>query len=129
MLAELLELPHVAVVSELEVGDGALVAGRDVEGGKEVVECPMPALLTCQKGLNEPRYAALKGIMAAKRKPVEKVEVASLGIEEGADPFYSVESLELPPAKAAGTIIQGEGDAAAAAAELVKLLREEAKAI
>jgi electron transfer flavoprotein beta subunit len=93
------------------------------------VESPIPALITCQKGLNEPRYAALKGIMAAKKKPVEKIEVASFGIEEGADPFYRVESLTLPPEKAAGTIIKGEDDPSAAAAELVKLLREEAKAI
>ena len=129
MLAGLLDLPHVVNVLELEVGDGSLTAGRDVEGGKEKLESPLPSLVTCQKGLNEPRYAALKGIMAAKKKPVEKIEVASLGVDEGASGFYKVEKLELPPAKAAGTIIQGEDDAAAAAAELVKLLREEAKAI
>jgi electron transfer flavoprotein beta subunit len=129
MLAELLDLPHVGNITALEVGDGTLAATREVEGGKEQVESPLPAVLTCQKGLNEPRYAALKGIMAAKKKPVDKVEVASLGIEEGAEPFYAVERLELPPAKAAGTIIQGENDPAAAAAELVKLLRDEAKAI
>ena len=129
MLAELLDVPHVAIVTELEVGDDSLKAGRDVEGGKEIVESPLPALVTCQKGLNEPRYAALKGIMAAKKKPVEKIEVANLGVDEGSGGFYRVEKLELPPAKAAGTIIQGEDDAATAAAELVKLLREEAKAI
>ena len=67
--------------------------------------------------------------MAAKRKPVEKVEVASLGVEEGADPFYAVRAVALPPAKEAGTIIQGEDDPAGAAAQLVKLLREGAKAI
>ena len=129
MLAELLDLPHVVNVLELEVGDGSLAAVRDVEGGREKLESPLPALITCQKGLNEPRYAALKGIMAAKKKPVEKIEVVSLGVEEGSGGFYKAENLELPPAKAAGTIIQGEDDAAAAAAELVKLLREEAKAI
>ena len=129
MLAVLLDLPSVAIVTKLEVGDGSLTAEREVEGAKEVVESPMPALITCQKGLNEPRYAALKGIMAAKKKPVEEIDVSSLGIEEGADPFYQVESLTLPPEKAAGTIIQGEDDPSAAAAELVKLLREEAKAI
>jgi electron transfer flavoprotein beta subunit len=129
MLAELLDLPHLANVSELEVDDGSLTAGSDIEGGREKAESPLPALLTCQKGLNEPRYAALKGIMAAKKKPVEKIEVASLGVDEAAGGFYQVEKLELPPEKAAGTIIQGEDDAAAAAAELVKLLREEAKAI
>lgn len=129
MLAEMLGIPHVANVTELEVGDSSLTAGRDVEGGREVVECSMPALLTCQKGLNEPRYAALKGIMAAKRKPVDKIEVASLGIDETTDSFYTVRSLELPPPKSEGTIIQGEDDPAAAAAQLVNLLRSEAKAI
>ncbi|HSN54367.1 MAG TPA: electron transfer flavoprotein subunit beta/FixA family protein, partial [Candidatus Sulfomarinibacteraceae bacterium] len=129
MLAELLGIPHVANVTKLEVGDGSLKAGRDVEGGQEQVSSPLPALLTCQKGLNEPRYAALKGIMAAKRKPVDKVEVASLGIDEGADPFYVRRSLELPPPKSGGTIIQGEDDPAGAAAQLVNLLRTEAKAI
>ena len=129
MLAQLLDIPHVSNVTELEVGDASLTAGRDVEGGRERVESPLPALVTCQKGLNEPRYAALKGIMAAKKKPVDKVEVASLGIEEGADPFYVVTGIALPPEKSAGIIIKGEDDPAAAAAELVKLLRDEAKAI
>jgi electron transfer flavoprotein alpha/beta subunit len=67
--------------------------------------------------------------MAAKRKPVEKVEVASLGVAEGADPFYAVRNIALPPDKESGTIIQGEDDPTGAAAQLVKLLREEAKAI
>lgn len=129
MLAQILDIPHVANVTDLEVGDASLTAEREIEGGKEKIESPLPALITCQKGLNEPRYAALKGIMAAKKKPVDKVEVASLGIEEGADPFYAVTGLELPPPKSAGTIIKGEDDPSAAAAQLVKLLREEAKAI
>jgi len=129
MLAEMLGIPHVANVTKLDMGDGSFTAGRDVEGGQEQVECPLPALITCQKGLNEPRYAALKGIMAAKRKPVDKIAVADLGVEEGADPFYTVRSLELPPPKSEGTIIQGEDDPAGAAAQLVNLLRSEAKAI
>ena len=129
MLAELLDLPHVAGITSLELGDGTLVAGRDVEGGRETIACPMPAVLTCHKGLNEPRYAALKGIMAAKRKPVDKLTVASLGVTEGADPYYRVRGLELPPGKSSGTILQGEDDPAGAAAKLVRLLRDEAKAI
>jgi len=128
MLAELLDLPHVTNVTKLETGESSAVAYREIEGGQEVVEVPLPFVLTAQKGLNEPRYAALKGIMAAKRKPVEKIQVADLGIEEGTDPFTVIQSLELPPAKQAGKIIQGEDDPKAAAAELVKLLREEAKA-
>ena len=129
MLAELLDIPHVTSITKLEVGDASLSAGRDVEGGQEQVECSMPALITCQKGLNEPRYAALKGIMAAKRKPVDKIEVATLGIDEATDATYNVRSLELPPPKSEGTIIQGEDDPAGAAAQLVNLLRSEAKAI
>jgi len=129
MLAELLDLPHVSNAITLEVGDASLTAGRDVEGGRETVESPLPALVTCQKGLNEPRYAALKGIMAAKRKPVEKVEVAALGVDESAGGFYAVRALELPPGKAAGKLIQGEDDPAGAAAELVRMLREDAKVI
>ncbi len=129
MLAQMLDLPHVSGITSLEIADGSLTAGREVEGGKEVVGSPMPALLTCQKGLNEPRYAALKGIMAAKRKPVEKIEVADLGIDETAGGAYAVRSLELPPEKGAGTILQGEDDPAGAAGQLVQLLRNEAKAI
>jgi len=129
MLAEMLDVPHVGTITELEVADGGFKAARDVEGGQEKVEGPIPVLLTCQKGLNEPRYAALKGIMAAKRKPVEKIQVADLGFDEAADHTYVVRGLELPAEKAGGTIIQGEDDPAGAAAQLVKLLREEAKAI
>ncbi len=127
MLAELLDLPHVSNVTKLDLGEGTLEALREVEGGKERVACPLPALITAQKGLNEPRYAALKGIMAAKRKPVEKVEVAATGVVEGADPFVTTLRLELPPAKSAGTIINGEDDPQAAATQLAKLLREQAK--
>jgi electron transfer flavoprotein beta subunit len=129
MLAELLDIPHVANITKLDVGDASLTAGREVEGGLERIESSLPALLTCQKGLNEPRYAALKGIMAAKRKPVDKIEVASLGIDEATGSFYAVRSLELPPPKSVGTIIQGEDNPAGAAAQLVNLLRSEAKAI
>ncbi|UCD56070.1 MAG: electron transfer flavoprotein subunit beta/FixA family protein, partial [Candidatus Hydrogenedentota bacterium] len=62
-VAELLEIPHVAVVTKLELQDGKAAAHREVEGGTEVIETPLPAVITCQKGLNEPRYASLKGIM------------------------------------------------------------------
>lgn len=123
MLAEMLDIPHVANVTSLEVGDGELSAGRDVEGGQEKVKAPLPALITCQKGLNEPRYAALKGIMAAKRKPVEKAE------PDAGEATVERRSLQLPPPKEAGTIIEGADDPAGAAAKLVSLLRDEAKAI
>jgi len=133
MLAELLDLPHVTNVTKLDVAEGTFTAEREVEGGVEVVESPLPAVVAATKGLNEPRYASLKGIMAAKRKPVEKVEVSALGLDEaalaGAEATYSVRALELPPAKEAGKVIQGEDDPKAAAAELARLLRDEAKVI
>lgn len=133
MLAELLNLPHVTGIMTLELGDGSFTAQREVEGGVETVASPLPAVVAAQKGLNEPRYAALKGIMAAKRKPVEKIEVLALGLDEGAlagaDATYSVRALEMPPEKQAGKVIQGEDDPNAAAAELAKLLHEEAKVI
>ena len=78
MVAELLDLPHVASVVELKVGEGKLEAHREIEGGAEVVEAPLPCVVTAQKGLNEPRYPSLKGIMAAKKKDVRKVAAPEL---------------------------------------------------
>jgi electron transfer flavoprotein beta subunit len=130
MFAELMGVPHVANVIKLEVGDGKVTADREIEGAHEVVECALPAVLTAQKGLNEPRYASLKGIMAAKKKPVAEKKLAELGVAE-ADPANAKtrwRKLELPPARQAVKLIPAD-DPAAAAKELVRLLREEAKVI
>lgn len=131
MVAELLDIPHVASVTKIVYGDGTLTAWREIEGGQEVVEVPLPCLVTTQKGLNEPRYPSLKGIMAAKKMPVETVAVADLGLEEGSLAGATCRwlALSLPPAKAAGKILNGEQDPAGAARELARLLREEAKVI
>ena len=120
MVAELLGLPCVTAIAHLEVGDGRGTAEREIEGGVEVVEFPLPAVLTTDKGLNEPRLPALKGIMAAKKKPlvVKPTTVATGGIE--------VLAMLPPPERTAGKIV-GEGPAAVA--ELVRLLREEAKVL
>lgn len=120
MVAELLDLPCVTAVAALDLGDGRGTAEREVEGGIEVVEFPLPAVLTTDKGLNEPRYPALKGIMAAKKKPLE-TKPASLG-EGGVE----IVALTLPPERQAGRIV-GEGPGAVA--ELVRLLQEEAKVL
>ena len=132
-VAELLGIPHVAVVNKLEIHAEArtAVAHRQIEGGIEVVETPLPALLTCQKGLNEPRYPSLPGIMKAKQKPLEIWNRETIGLAPeaigaaGAKP--RVVRLEPPPPRPAGRIIPGE--AATAVKELVRLLREEAKLI
>jgi electron transfer flavoprotein beta subunit len=120
MVAELLDLPCVTAVSRLDLAGGTGVAEREIEGGVEVVEFPLPAVLTVDKGLNEPRFPALKGIMAAKKKPLE-TKPAALGAGG-----LEVVALTLPAERAAGRIV-GEGPAAVA--ELVRLLREEAKVI
>ena len=130
MLAELLGYPQVNVVTHLEVADGKLTAHREIEGAEEVLEAPLPAVVTAQKGLNEPRYASLKGIMAAKKIAIDTKSVADLGLDEG-DVFnqrVKVVKLELPPEKTGGRKIDG-ADANAAAAEIIKYIREEAKAL
>jgi electron transfer flavoprotein beta subunit len=120
MVAELLALPSVTSVSRLEIAGGTGTAEREIEGGVEVVEFPLPAVLTTDKGLNEPRYPALKGIMAAKKKPLE-VKPVSLGAGG-----LELVAMTLPPERQAGRIV-GEGPAAVP--ELVRLLREEAKVL
>ena len=133
MVAELLDLPHVADVTKLEIGDTKLTAHREIEGGAEVVDAPLPCLITAQKGLNEPRYPSLKGIMASKRVPIQAFAVADLGLDEaklvGDEARSHWRSLALPQAKSGGSVIKGEEDPSGAAAQLARLLREQAKAI
>ena len=133
MLAELLDVPHVSVVVGLELDAAAKTgaATREVEGGAEKVTFDLPAMITTQKGLNEPRYASLKGIMAVKKKAITEWTPADLGIEPGsvAPGAARLRTLEAsPPApRPAGKLLEGEP--AVIAKELVRLLREEAKVI
>jgi electron transfer flavoprotein beta subunit len=120
MTAEILELPCVSAVTKLTIDGGRITAEREIEGGIEVVECAQPAVITCDKGLNNPRYPALKGIMAAKKKPIE-MKPAALGPSR-----VVVKSLELPAARKEGRIV---GEGIAAVPELVRLLRQEAKVL
>lgn len=120
MLAELLGLPCATRVMKFELDGAVAKVEREIEGGVESAEVPLPAVLTTDKGLNQPRFASLKGIMAAKKKTIEE-RPADLGA-----PALEVVALELPPPRAAGRIV---GEGAAAVPELVRVLREEAKAI
>ena len=130
MVAEILGYPQVNVVVHLEVADGKVTAHREIEGAEEVIEAAMPAVITAQKGLNESRYASLKGIMAAKKIAIEAKSIADLGLSESdiINQRVTVVSLELPPEKSGGKKIDG-ADPAAAAKEIVKYIRDEAKAI
>lgn len=127
MLAEFLNLPHVSVVSKIEGIPGALTAERDVDGGaKEIFEVKGPAIITANKGLNMPRYASLPGIMKAKKKVIKEIEMATLGITD-ADTKVKYKNYSLPPEKPAVKLISG--DSATQAAQLVQLLRDEAKVL
>ena len=133
-LAEFLDIPQASVIVKVEVAeDGkSLKAHRPVEGQTMVIESSMPALITAQKGLNEPRYASLPGIMKAKKKPLEEKTLADLGLDpsefgEGARKLSIVE-LTPPPQRSAGKIVEGESPEQKAG-ELAKLLHEEAKVL
>ena len=120
LLGTLLERPTVMDVTSVELGDGTVTVKREAEGRTEVIEAKLPAVLTAQKDLNEPRYASLKGILAAKKKPFEEREFAF------GDAHGTLEKLAPPPERQAGKIV---GEGADAVPELVRLLREEAKLI
>jgi electron transfer flavoprotein beta subunit len=120
MTAELLNLPCVTAISSLAIASGRGTARRDLEGAAETVQFPLPAVLTIDEGIARPRLASLKGIMAAKKKPLE-TKPAQLG-----EARLLVESLSLPPDRPPGRII---GEGADAVPELVRLLQTEAKVL
>ena len=129
LLAELLDLPQVTVALKLEVEDGKAKVEREIEGAHESWQTDLPAVVSAQKGLNEPRYASLKGIMAAKKKPIQAMDAAALGVSE-ADllPKLSITALELPPPRPPVKMIEGD-DPAERSRELLRLLHEEATVI
>lgn len=120
LVAEMLGLPSVSVIVKLEIQDGKAVCEREIEGGQEIVETKLPAVFMAQKGLNEPRYPSLKGIMAAKSKPIEEKPAAP------AESRVQILGMRKPTAKSPGRII---GTDKAAVPELLRLLHEEAKVI
>jgi electron transfer flavoprotein beta subunit len=120
MVGELLGLPVVSAASKLDIANGRGTARRELEGAAELLSFPLPAVVTIDEGIARPRYPALKGIMAAKKKPLE-VKPAQLG-----ESRITVKSLELPPERGAGKIV---GEGAAAVPELVRLLQDEAKVL
>ena len=120
MTAELLDLPCVTSISELEILDGQGRARRELEGSAETMQFPLPAVLTIDEGIARPRLASLKGIMAAKKKPLE-VKPAQLG-----EARLTVESMALPPERPPGRIV---GEGADAVPELLRLLQTEAKVL
>lgn len=120
LTAELLGFGCISVVVDFKIDGNKITAEREIEGGREVMETSLPAVITAQKGLNEPRYASLKGIMAAKKKTIEEKTAAAY------ENKVEVISMKKPAMKQAGRIL---GTDASVVPELVRLLREEAKVI
>ncbi|WP_316570902.1 electron transfer flavoprotein subunit beta/FixA family protein [Neobacillus sp. YIM B06451] len=127
-VAELLGIPYVTTITKLEIEGGMAKLVRDIEGDSEVVEASLPLLVTAQQGLNEPRYPSLPGIMKAKKKPLDELELDDLDLEED-DVEAKTKTIEifLPPKKEAGRVLQG--DLQEQVKELVQLLHSEAKVI
>lgn len=120
LTAELLGFNCISVVVDLKIEGSKVIAEREIEGGREIVESELPIVITAQKGLNEPRYASLKGIMAAKKKNISEKQI------QINDVSMEVIEMNLPPSKQPGRIV---GTDVTAVPELVRLLREEAKVI
>jgi electron transfer flavoprotein beta subunit len=110
----------VTAISKLDIANGKGTARRDIEGASETLEFPLPAVLTIDEGMNKPRLPSLKGIMGAKKKPIE-TKAATLG-----ESRVTVTTMELPPERSGGRII---GEGAAAVPELIRLLETEAKVL
>ena len=127
-VAELLDIPYVTTITKIDVDGKNVSIERDVEGDTEVIETSLPLLVTAQQGLNEPRYPSLPGIMKAKRKPLEELEIDDIDLdEEDVEPKTNVLDVFLPPEKEAGKVLEGEVEDQVK--ELVSLLQSEAKVI
>lgn len=118
MIAELLDMPYVSLATKFELTASTATVSREIEGGEEVCEVNLPVVISCQKGVAEQRIPNMRGIMAARTKPLKVVEPAAI------DTLTTVVSYELPPAKAGVKLVAADN-----VAELARLLHEEAKAI
>ncbi|RSK28077.1 electron transfer flavoprotein subunit beta/FixA family protein [Bacillus sp. HMF5848] len=127
-VAELLDIAYVTTITKLEIDGSTVKVVRDVEGDSEIIEASLPLLVTAQQGLNDPRYPSLPGIMKAKKKPLDELELDDLDLDED-DVEQKTKTIELylPPAKEAGKVLSGEIEDQVK--ELVSLLHSEAKVV
>ncbi|GGA86198.1 electron transfer flavoprotein subunit beta/FixA family protein [Ornithinibacillus halotolerans] len=127
-LAERLGINYVTTITSLSIDGNTVNIDKDVEGDVEKIETSLPLLVTCQQGLNEPRYPSLPGIMKAKKKPLEELEIDDLDLDEDElEPKTKTLNVFLPPEKEAGRVLEGEIEDQVK--ELVSLLRNEAKVL
>jgi len=122
LLAQLLGWPQATFISEFALGDGNTSAQcvREIDGGLETIKIPLPAVITADLRLNEPRYASLPGIMKARKKPLEEIDGASLGVD--LEPRRTIKSLTPPPERQGGRTVESVD-------ELINLLQTEAKVL
>jgi electron transfer flavoprotein beta subunit len=127
-VADALDIPYVTTITKLEIKGNTATVTRDVEGDSEIIETSLPLLITAQQGLNEPRYPSLPGIMKAKKKPLDELELDDLDLDED-DVEAKTKTIEiyLPPKKEAGRVLEGE--LVDQVKELVSLLHTEAKVV
>jgi electron transfer flavoprotein beta subunit len=118
MVSELIDVPYISLATKFEINGTLATVNREIDGGEEVNEVNLPVLVSCQKGLAEQRIPNMRGIMAARTKPLKVVEPVV------AETLTTIVSYELPPAKASVKLVAADN-----VAELVRLLHEEAKAI
>lgn len=120
-VAELLGIPQTTFAKHLEVKDGTLVMQRQTEKGYDVVECPLPALVTVTGAVNEPRYPSFKGIMAAKQKPLEQLSLSDLGLSaDDVKATQEVAEIRPAPERGAGEVVEDDGTAASKIVEFLK---------
>lgn len=118
MVAELLDLPYISLATKFELNGTTATVNREIEGGEETVEVNLPLVVSCQKGMAEQRIPNMKGIMGARTKPLKVVEPVAI------DTLTTIVSFETPPPKAGVKLVPADNPA-----ELIRLLREEAKVI
>jgi electron transfer flavoprotein beta subunit len=118
MLAEMLDLPYVGLATHFQIAGTTATVKREVQGGEETVEVPLPVVVSCQKGMAEARIPNMRGIMAARTKPLKVTEAVAV------EPLTKIAQFQLPPAKAGVKLVSPDN-----VEELVRLLHEEARVI
>ncbi|MEX2393380.1 MAG: electron transfer flavoprotein subunit beta/FixA family protein, partial [Actinomycetota bacterium] len=117
MVAALLDVPMATFAKSIEINDSTVKINRQTEKGYDVVECPMPCVITVTAGVNEPRYPSFKGIVEAKKKPVEQLTIGDLGVDGGAS--QAVDGINDAPTRGAGEVVEDDGTGAAKIADFL----------
>jgi electron transfer flavoprotein beta subunit len=119
MVAALLDVPMLTFAKSIDVADGTVKINRQTEKGYDVVECPLPCVITVTAGVNEPRYPSFKGIVEAKKKPVDQLSTSDLGVSVEAPASQSVDAINDAPQRGAGEVVEDDGTGAAKIADFL----------